>query len=85
MGTMAKITYDHIWYNNCPHFTVGRVDQWGEQGYLFFDGNVYQYYEDRKDQWGETYNQMSVKEFMSFAEKRGLTIPEEFLEVIGIL
>lgn len=76
---MAKVIYDHIYYKNCPHFTVGRVDQWGEQGYLFFEGHVYEYNEDRKDQWGETYNQMSVQEFMTYAKRRKVNIPNEFL------
>ena len=54
--------YEHIYYLNCPHFTVGRVDQWGEQGFLFHEGHVYEYTEDRKDQWGRTFNQMSIAE-----------------------
>ena len=32
--------YEHIYYLDCPHFTVGRVDQWGEQGYLLFEGKI---------------------------------------------
>ena len=38
--------YENIFYLDCPHFTVGRVDQWGEQGYLLFDDKVYAYEED---------------------------------------
>jgi hypothetical protein len=82
---MSRITYEHIYYKNCPHFTVGRVDQWGEQGYLFFEDHVYEYHEDRKDQWGETYNKRTINQFMSYAQKRELIIPDEFLNVLGML
>jgi len=45
---------DDIYYQNCPHFTVGRVDQWGEHGYLLYEGRVYFYEEDRKEHCGST-------------------------------
>lgn len=71
--------YEQIFYLDCPHFTVGRVDQWGEQGYLLFEGKVYSYEEDRKEQTGRTHSPISVKEFLAFAEKIQMTIPEDFL------
>lgn len=71
--------YEHIYYLNCPHFTVGRVDQWGEQGFLFHEGHVYEYTEDRKDQWGRTFNQMSIAEFYDLVKSRGLEVPDAFL------
>lgn len=61
------------------------MDQWGEQGYLFFEDHVYEYHEDRKGQWGETYIKRTVSEFMSYAQDRSLEIPNEFLKVIGVL
>ncbi|MBS1793012.1 MAG: hypothetical protein JSS81_04115 [Acidobacteria bacterium] len=75
--------YEHIFYADCPHFTVGRVDQWGEQGYLFFEGRVYAYEEDRKDQCGRTHSPMTIKEFLAFAEKNKITIPEDFLKTLA--
>ena len=71
--------YKQIFYLDCPHFTVGRVDQWGEQGYLLFEGKVYCYEEDRKEQCGRTHSPMTVNEFMTFAEKFQIMIPEDFL------
>ena len=71
--------YEHIYYLNCPHFTVGHVDQWGESGYLLFDGKVYFYEEDRKEQCGTTRAPVTIKGFLAFAEKTRLAIPEEFL------
>ncbi len=76
-----KDNYD-IYYRDCPHFTIGRVDQWGEQGYLFYEGMVYNYVEDRKDQWGRTYNQQSIGSFLDQAEREKLTIPEFFRKVL---
>ena len=38
--------YEQIFYLDHPHFTVGRVDQWGEQGYLLFEGKLYRHVED---------------------------------------
>lgn len=72
--------YEDISYLDCPHFTVGRVDQWGEQGYLLFEGKVYSYEEDRKDQCGRTYGPMSIDEFFSFAEREQIVVPEDFVE-----
>ena len=71
--------YDHIFYLDCPHFTVGRVDQWGEQGYLLFEGKVYAYDEDRKDQCGSTHSPMPVEEFINYASQRGIEIPDDFM------
>ena len=53
---MSSEDYSHIYYKNCPHFTYGRVDQWGEQGYLLYEGKVYNYSADRKNQSHTTYN-----------------------------
>lgn len=71
--------YENIYYLDCPHFTVGRVDQWGEQGYLLFDGKVYAYEEDRKDQCGRTYSPMTITEFFVYAERNQIKIPEDFM------
>lgn len=71
--------YEQIFYLDCPHFTVGQVDQWGEQGYLLFEGKVYSYEEDRKEQCGRTHSPMTINEFLAFAEKLRITIPEDFL------
>ena len=73
-------SYDHIFYLDCPHFTVGHVDQWGEQGYLLHEGKVYAYEEDRKNQCGQTYSPMSIDDFLAYAEDQRLTVPNDFLE-----
>jgi hypothetical protein len=72
--------YEHIYYLDCPHFTVGRVDQWGESGYLLFEDNVYFYEEDRKDQCGSTHSPMSISDFLAYAEKEEILIPEDFMK-----
>ena len=72
--------FDHIFYRDCLHFTVGHVDQWGEQGYLLFEGKVYSYEEDRKDQCGRTYAPTSIEEFLLSVERQNITVPNEFLE-----
>ena len=71
--------YEQIFYLDCPHFTVGRVDQWGEQGYLLFEGKVYSYEEDRKDQCGRTYSPMMIKDFLAYAEQLQISIPDDFM------
>lgn len=71
--------YENIHYLDYPHFTVGHVDQWGERGYLLYDGKVYWYEEDRKEQWSTTRSPVSIKEFLAVAEKTQLSIPEDFL------
>jgi hypothetical protein len=71
--------YEHIFYADCPHFTVGHVDQWGEHGYLLYEGKVYSYEEDRKDQCGSTYSPLSIRDFLRFAEDSRLTVPEDFM------
>ena len=75
--------YEEIFYLDCPHFTVGHVDQWGEQGYLLFEGKVYSYDEDRKDQTGRTYSPMTIKEFLAYAEEHQLPVPESFLKKLA--
>lgn len=72
--------YEHIYYLDCPHFTVGRVDQWGEQGYLLFEGKVFSYEEDRKDQCGRTHSPMTIQEFLAFAESSQIEISQDFLK-----
>jgi hypothetical protein len=72
--------YEHIFYLDCPHFTVGHVDQWGEQGYLLYEGNVYAYEEDRKDQIGRTYSRVSITDFLTYAERNQVAIPTDFME-----
>ena len=72
--------YEQIFYLDCPHFTVGRVDQWGERGYLLFEGKVYSYEEDRKEQCGRTYSPTAIEEFLMEAERLQIAVPDEFLE-----
>ena len=72
--------YEQIFYLDCPHFTVGRVDQWGEQGYLLFEDKVYSYEEDRKEQCGRTYSPTTVKDFLIYAEQSQISIPDDFME-----
>jgi hypothetical protein len=79
---MAKMTvenYDFIYYLDHPHFTVGHVDQWGEQGFLLYTAKVYAYEEDRKNQCGTTHSPMTVEEFLEYAEKNKIEIPEDFM------
>ena len=71
--------YEDIYYLDCPHFTVGRVDQWGEHGYLLFEGKVYSYEEDRKDQCGRTYSPMTIRDFLRYADEYRLKVPEDFM------
>ena len=72
--------YEHIYYLDCPHFTVGDVDQWGEHGYLLFEDMVYAYEEDRKDQCGRTYSPVTVAEFLIYADKNQIPIPADFMK-----
>lgn len=72
--------YEEIFYLDCPHFTVGRVDQWGEQGYLLFKGKIYEYEENRKDQCGTTHSPMTISDFLMYAEKQQISIPEDFMQ-----
>ena len=71
--------YEHIFYLDCPHFTLGRVDQWGEQGYLLFEDKVYSYEVDRKDQCSSTYSPRSISDFLAYAETQQISIPGDFL------
>lgn len=75
--------YEKIYYLDHPHFTVGRADQWGEQGYLLFEGKVYAYEEDRKDQCGRTHSPQTIKEFLANAERNRIEIPEDFLRKLS--
>ena len=71
--------YEHIYYRDCPHFTVGRVDQWGEHGYLLYEDKVYFYEEDRKNQCGSTRSPQLIEEFLRYAEEQRISIPDEFM------
>lgn len=80
-GSLHNVdNYEHIFYLECPHFTVGHVDQWGEQGYLLFEDKVYSYEENRKDQCGTTHSPMAVTDFLAHAERNQISIPDEFME-----
>jgi hypothetical protein len=72
--------FEHIFYLDCPHFTVGNVDQWGESGYLLFAGKVFAYEEDRKDQFGSTHSPMAIEDFLIYAEELQISIPKDFSE-----
>lgn len=72
--------YEEIFYLDCPHFTVGHVDQWGEHGYLLFEGKVYFYEVDRKDQCHTARSPTTIKEFLAYAEERRIPVPETFLK-----
>ena len=71
--------YENIYYANCPHFTVGRGDQWSENGYLLFEGTVYRYEEDRKEQCGTTTLPMSIEQFLDYADQQQIEVPDDFL------
>lgn len=81
---MSRKNYENIYYRNCPHFTVGRVDQWGENGYLFFEGEVYEYHEDRKGQYGETFHPRGIQDFIAYAKHEKIKIPSDFLKILGV-
>lgn len=72
--------YENIFYLDCPHFAIGRVDQWGENGYLLFEGKVYRYDEDRKNQYGTTTSPMPISDFLAYAEHQQIQIPDEFMK-----
>jgi hypothetical protein len=72
--------YEQIFYLDCPHFTVGHVDQWGENGYLLFEDKVFSYEEDRKEQCGRTHSPTTIKDFLMYAEAHQISIPADFLK-----
>ena len=74
--------YENIHYTNCPHFTVGCVDQWAEQGFLFHEGKVFCYHEDRKEQYGATYHPKEIADFLTYAQKNEIEIPPNFLATL---
>jgi len=78
--TKSMENYEQIFYLNCPHFTVGRVDQWGEHGYLLFEDKVYSYEVDRKEQYDRNYSPMTIKDFLAYAENSQVPIPDDFME-----
>ena len=75
--------FEHIFYLDCPHFTVGRVDQWGEHGFLLFEGKIYSYEEDRKEQTGSTYSPMTIDDFLAHAESQQIEVPGDFLKELA--
>jgi len=75
--------YEQIFYLDCPRFTVGHVDQWSERGYLLFGGKVYWYEIDRKEQCDSVRSPVSVEEFLDYAKKSELTVPESFLSALA--
>jgi hypothetical protein len=75
--------YENIWYLDCPHFTVGRADQWGVHGYLLYASMVYFYEVDRKDQCSTVRSPMTIKDFLLYAEQFRIEIPTEFLKRIN--
>ena len=75
--------YAHIHYLDCPHFSVGRVDQWGEHGYLLYDGKVYSYEEDRKEQCGTTYSPMTITDFLAYGRQQQIEVPDDFLKELA--
>jgi hypothetical protein len=72
--------FEEIYYRDCPHFTIGRVDQWSERGFLLYEGKVYSYEEDRKEQTSDVYAPRTIGEFYELAEKMQIEIPADFLE-----
>jgi hypothetical protein len=52
----------------------------GEEGYLLFEGKVYRYEENRKDQCGSTHSPMAITEFLAYAERQQISIPDEFMD-----
>ena len=72
--------FNHIYYLDHPHFTVGHVDQWGESGYLLYENQVFSYWEDRKEQNGQVYNPLDITAFLEFASRANIQIPEYFME-----
>lgn len=74
--------YNHIYYGDCPHFALPGADQWGEDGFLFYEGMVYEYFEDRKENYGKTHKPRTIKDFLRYASEQRIEIPESFGEVI---
>ncbi len=75
--------YEHIYYLDHPHFTLPGANQWYENGFLFHEGKVYSYEEDRNCQCGKTYSPMEPGEFVLHAEKFQITIPSHFMELLN--
>lgn len=75
--------YEHIFYLDCPHFTVGPVDQWGEHGYLLYEGMVYWYEVDRKDHCDNARSPQTIRAFLIYAENNGISIPESFMNKLS--
>lgn len=76
-------TYNHIWYQDCPHFYIGRADQWGERGYLLFENEVYEYMVDRKEQYDIVKRPKSVADFLAYAQVENITVPDKFLKELN--
>lgn len=70
-----------VFYGDYPHFGVSG-SQWEEKGYVFYEGEVYSYRLDRKDQFDEMYYPQSIEEFLASAMEKKLNIPDAFLKIL---
>lgn len=55
-----------------PHHCSAGADQWGEEGYVLWEGQVYRYSIDRKNQQDELFERWSPEAFIA-----DLRVPEE--------
>ena len=69
--------FPHVSYWEHPHYAC-EADQWGEYGYLLYEGKVYHYHEDRKEQLGWTDSPRSIEDFLAFIRKKRIKISPEF-------
>ena len=74
--------YSHLYYRDYPMFHVGRVDQWGEQGYFLCEETVYFFEEDRKCFSYRAERPKSKEEFLAFAKEKKIKIPKDFLTLL---
>ena len=75
--------FAHINYLDCPHFTVGNVDQWSEHGYLLFEGMIYWYEVDRKDQCDNIRSPLTIRDFLTIAKEKQIAIPDSFMDKLA--
>ena len=75
-------SYNHIDYSKHPFFNVGRVDQWGEQGYFLYEGKVYFFIDDRHDGQYSIQTPRSPQDFLDFAKKKRISIPKDFKDLL---
>lgn len=78
------MTFDgQPYYRNRPHFTVGHVDQWGEQGYFIFEGKIFNYTDDRKSgYYSANETPFTPEEFIQTCKEDDIVIPPEFLSAL---